>query len=203
MKNGVLGLEPNNNTEITTTTATSTTKQHHQQPSNNNKDVMRKQSNTNPKSNTSLSQSKTFSTVHSKPNNGHPITKRHQPSSFQSDAAKTTQLGSFNKETTSQNKTSFKDKTDFKKNTTQSNQSNSKAAMPLKETTTQSKVNGHPVMTPKLNRFQIAAAAAATSSSPSTPILDCEGNEEPTYVCLLYTSPSPRDGLLSRMPSSA
>ena len=27
-----------------------------------------------------------------------------------------------------------------------------------------------------------------------------EGN---TYICLLYTSPSPRDGLLSRMPSSA
>ena len=26
---------------------------------------------------------------------------------------------------------------------------------------------------------------------------------ELTYVCLLYTSPSPRDGLLSRMPSSA
>ena len=24
-----------------------------------------------------------------------------------------------------------------------------------------------------------------------------------TFVCLLYTSPSPRDGLLSRMPSSA
>ena len=24
-----------------------------------------------------------------------------------------------------------------------------------------------------------------------------------TYSCLLYTSPSPRDGLLSRMPSSA
>ena len=24
-----------------------------------------------------------------------------------------------------------------------------------------------------------------------------------TYACLLYTSPSPRDGLLSRMPSSA
>ena len=24
-----------------------------------------------------------------------------------------------------------------------------------------------------------------------------------TYPCLLYTSPSPRDGLLSRMPSSA
>ena len=25
----------------------------------------------------------------------------------------------------------------------------------------------------------------------------------PVYNCLLYTSPSPRDGLLSRMPSSA
>ena len=24
-----------------------------------------------------------------------------------------------------------------------------------------------------------------------------------SYLCLLYTSPSPRDGLLSRMPSSA
>ena len=29
-------------------------------------------------------------------------------------------------------------------------------------------------------------------------------SEEPMVkVCLLYTSPSPRDGLLSRMPSSA
>ena len=26
---------------------------------------------------------------------------------------------------------------------------------------------------------------------------------KPEMVCLLYTSPSPRDGLLSRMPSSA
>ena len=26
---------------------------------------------------------------------------------------------------------------------------------------------------------------------------------DPVYICLLYTSPSPRDGLLSRMPSSA
>ena len=28
-------------------------------------------------------------------------------------------------------------------------------------------------------------------------------NKEKEYLCLLYTSPSPRDGLLSRMPSSA
>ena len=27
--------------------------------------------------------------------------------------------------------------------------------------------------------------------------------EDQEWVCLLYTSPSPRDGLLSRMPSSA
>ena len=30
-----------------------------------------------------------------------------------------------------------------------------------------------------------------------------DGNFEELYSCLLYTSPSPRDGLLSRMPSSA
>ena len=29
------------------------------------------------------------------------------------------------------------------------------------------------------------------------------GNGEEAMDCLLYTSPSPRDGLLSRMPSSA
>ena len=29
------------------------------------------------------------------------------------------------------------------------------------------------------------------------------GGVEPVDPCLLYTSPSPRDGLLSRMPSSA
>ena len=32
---------------------------------------------------------------------------------------------------------------------------------------------------------------------------DPERTDEATRVCLLYTSPSPRDGLLSRMPSSA
>ena len=33
----------------------------------------------------------------------------------------------------------------------------------------------------------------------------CQGLEPPeiSAACLLYTSPSPRDGLLSRMPSSA
>ena len=30
-----------------------------------------------------------------------------------------------------------------------------------------------------------------------------DGKSRPSNDCLLYTSPSPRDGLLSRMPSSA
>ena len=36
-------------------------------------------------------------------------------------------------------------------------------------------------------------------------VLPGVGNEESAeyLICLLYTSPSPRDGLLSRMPSSA
>ena len=32
---------------------------------------------------------------------------------------------------------------------------------------------------------------------------DSEKEMSRTLICLLYTSPSPRDGLLSRMPSSA
>ena len=35
------------------------------------------------------------------------------------------------------------------------------------------------------------------------PINDFILNNDPFNNCLLYTSPSPRDGLLSRMPSSA
>ena len=45
----------------------------------------------------------------------------------------------------------------------------------------------------------VQAGANVTARDPAgyTPlILSC-------YHCLLYTSPSPRDGLLSRMPSSA
>ena len=34
-------------------------------------------------------------------------------------------------------------------------------------------------------------------------MVDLEFKDVSSCVCLLYTSPSPRDGLLSRMPSSA
>ena len=40
-------------------------------------------------------------------------------------------------------------------------------------------------------------------SSAMTFLLDVEGMGETTISCLLYTSPSPRDATLSRMPSSA
>jgi putative DNA-invertase from lambdoid prophage Rac len=41
------------------------------------------------------------------------------------------------------------------------------------------------------------------SVSSIAKILEVNYNTLLSYVCLLYTSPSPRDGLLSRMPSSA
>ena len=34
-------------------------------------------------------------------------------------------------------------------------------------------------------------------------LMACWADEDEVFCCLLYTSPSPRDGLLSRMPSSA
>ena len=37
----------------------------------------------------------------------------------------------------------------------------------------------------------------------AAPVVFGEGVAEEGEACLLYTSPSPRDGLLSRMPSSA
>ena len=53
------------------------------------------------------------------------------------------------------------------------------------------------------------------NTNPGTLVLNCESNSHgiklqspahssaQSHPCLLYTSPSPRDGLLSRMPSSA
>ena len=48
---------------------------------------------------------------------------------------------------------------------------------------------------------------AASSQKPliwtSSSSADADGAMASLLACLLYTSPSPRDGLLSRMPSSA
>ena len=48
----------------------------------------------------------------------------------------------------------------------------------------------------------------ATSAVPETHVIDLDDsddsdNESSSLPCLLYTSPSPRDATLSRMPSSA
>ena len=52
--------------------------------------------------------------------------------------------------------------------------------------------------------LRTTAAAAATTAAAAA--VDCHGFLKVGLLeaaCLLYTSPSPRDGLLSRMPSSA
>ena len=40
-------------------------------------------------------------------------------------------------------------------------------------------------------------------AKPTKPATKTKPSNQPANACLLYTSPSPRDGLLSRMPSSA
>ena len=46
-------------------------------------------------------------------------------------------------------------------------------------------------------------ASGTLASRDSLNIASYTDNSTGNYNCLLYTSPSPRDGLLSRMPSSA
>ena len=50
----------------------------------------------------------------------------------------------------------------------------------------------------KLHEIVHEQQAIELSQDATKRILDCR-----SFFCLLYTSPSPRDGLLSRMPSSA
>ena len=54
---------------------------------------------------------------------------------------------------------------------------------------------GHMLVCPKCK-----LGTEVAPGEPSRPVVDLGDQEED---CLLYTSPSPRDGLLSRMPSSA
>ena len=52
--------------------------------------------------------------------------------------------------------------------------------------------------------FRAAGAEMKASDTPAKVIIaEYLSLSEAFYPCLLYTSPSPRDGLLSRMPSSA
>ena len=69
--------------------------------------------------------------------------------------------------------------------------------------------SGHDALASMYGGVSSVSADNATYCRGVQPIniepVDCDSNDvEPlTYACLLYTSPSPRDGLLSRMPSSA
>ena len=66
-----------------------------------------------------------------------------------------------------------------------------------------------PQATPEYNQSQMAQLIqtldqlifALNNTYTSEPLRN--DNEAVAWFCLLYTSPSPRDGLLSRMPSSA
>ena len=49
----------------------------------------------------------------------------------------------------------------------------------------------------------VQALNPGTGSPKMGGTLNMLGDGDVDYICLLYTSPSPRDGLLSRMPSSA
>ena len=56
------------------------------------------------------------------------------------------------------------------------------------------------------NNFEESVSLENVAGKPLENVEDPEGIEaviKAICTCLLYTSPSPRDGLLSRMPSSA
>ena len=52
----------------------------------------------------------------------------------------------------------------------------------------------------KLGKCRLSLASYKQVTNSNKPIV---ATKYPVSACLLYTSPSPRDGLLSRMPSSA
>ena len=57
----------------------------------------------------------------------------------------------------------------------------------------------------QVRRGEIATVLGSNGAGKTTILKTISGIIDPRKgsVCLLYTSPSPRDGLLSRMPSSA
>ena len=62
-------------------------------------------------------------------------------------------------------------------------------------------VSGELVGGTKLRASHLAGEMGISRTPIGEALIKLEG--EGLLICLLYTSPSPRDGLLSRMPSSA
>ena len=54
-----------------------------------------------------------------------------------------------------------------------------------------------------VKKIAAAAEAEAVANKWAVVIAIVDDGGHLLWLCLLYTSPSPRDGLLSRMPSSA
>ena len=57
--------------------------------------------------------------------------------------------------------------------------------------------------TTKGTKFSLFLAADNWNKKPSSQWVISVSSADVASICLLYTSPSPRDGLLYRMPSSA
>ena len=53
------------------------------------------------------------------------------------------------------------------------------------------------------NATTLYTVPSATTAIVKSILVSDDSGSGSTITCLLYTSPSPRDGLLSRMPSSA
>ena len=66
---------------------------------------------------------------------------------------------------------------------------NARYQLAFNELTQEVELDGRPLPVPDIEEAYIGLSEVGYESNPKT--------------CLLYTSPSPRDGLLSRMPSSA
>ena len=71
---------------------------------------------------------------------------------------------------------------------------------PHKKLIVQSKIGAVTISTASTTTYTVTVAAKAGGGGNAFYI---DGVQAPSLTCLLYTSPSPRDGLLSRMPSSA
>ena len=73
------------------------------------------------------------------------------------------------------------------------------------------KYSDYDIILPSLDKINIRTTKQAKdirkakleAQDPPIKVPDKELKNHVIYSCLLYTSPSPRDGLLSRMPSSA